>query len=74
VTHRRARYGLSHSQIRTWLAFQGWLCGLCQEPLEDRFDVDHDHDTGIVRGLLHHGCNTLLEQHPNVEHYKAGWV
>lgn len=39
----------------------GQRCELCQLPLkyEDAV-VDHCHDHGGVRGVLHRGCNSLL--------------
>jgi len=43
-----------------WLA-QGGLCGICGCSLEDiKVDVDHDHVTNLVRGLLCHPCNFKL--------------
>ena len=33
------------------------ICGIHQSELKSRFCVDHDHDTGKVRGLLCNGCN-----------------
>lgn len=43
---------------------QGGLCALCQQPLGKTAPLDpvldHDHNTGAVRGVLHRGCNSLL--------------
>lgn len=40
---------------------QGGLCAICHEPpLNRRLAVDHDHETGAVRGLLCTACNTTL--------------
>ena len=38
---------------------QGGRCALCQLPLTKPV-LDHDHQTGAVRGTLHNGCNALL--------------
>ncbi len=42
---------------------QGQRCGVCRsrDP-RHRFGwhVDHDHDTGLIRGILCHGCNTAI--------------
>jgi len=37
-------------------------CAICRGPSVDRkhFDVDHNHETGKVRGLLCHHCNKML--------------
>ncbi len=41
---------------------QGGCCALCGKPVAEgkRLVVDHDHKTGLVRGLLHPACNTGL--------------
>jgi hypothetical protein len=38
---------------------QGGLCAICAGPL-DRPHVDHDHETGKVRGILCFNCNAGL--------------
>jgi hypothetical protein len=41
--------------------FQNDLCWICgKHPEEKRLATDHDWETGEVRGLLCHRCNTLL--------------
>ena len=35
-------------------------CTLCNRPLGDYRAIDHDHRTGIVRGVLHRECNVAL--------------
>jgi hypothetical protein len=43
------------------LAAQGGACALCGESVSDGEAVtDHDHTTGVVRGVLHRGCNAML--------------
>lgn len=36
------------------------LCALCGDPIEPgKAVLDHDHETGHIRGVLHRGCNAL---------------
>lgn len=42
------------------LLLQNNLCGLCGEPIDLDAVLDHDHKTGLVRQVLHRGCNALL--------------
>lgn len=65
MTPREARlqrlYGLSEYQYTELLARQGHVCALCYRiPTGRRLDVDHDHRTGEIRGLLCHLCNRAL--------------
>lgn len=63
---RRARaillkYGLTPEAHGAMLQRQGGVCAICKRPPSDRgLFVDHDHDTGTVRGLLCPACNTAL--------------
>lgn len=42
------------------LAAQNNCCALCHEPIEPgKAVLDHDHKTGLVRQVLHRGCNAL---------------
>lgn len=40
---------------------QSGLCPLCRKPIDLKIKgegvIDHDHDTGRIRGLLHRSCN-----------------
>lgn len=44
------------------LAAQGSKCPICKRPPYDtrRFDIDHDHATMLIRGLLCVRCNQWL--------------
>lgn len=64
-----ASYGLSVSDYDRMLAEQGGVCAICGRP-ENRthhvtgrafnLSVDHDHETGKVRGLLCTRCNKAV--------------
>lgn len=66
--HRRkalARlYGITQEEYVHMLAVQGGHCAACtRTPEQERhgvLHVDHDHTTGVVRGLLCHRCNTAF--------------
>jgi len=39
---------------------QTGLCALCHETVEPgKAVLDHDHKSGLIRGVLHRGCNAL---------------
>lgn len=42
------------------LLLQNCQCALCEEPITDDAVLDHCHRTGLVRRVLHRGCNALL--------------
>lgn len=55
-------YGLTSDDYDEILARQGGGCAICGGPPNHgtrcrNFDVDHDHATGQVRGLLCNPCN-----------------
>ena len=56
------KYGLSLVAYEDLLQRQGGVCAICQKPPRQgrRLDVDHDHGTGSVRGLLCASCNTAI--------------
>jgi hypothetical protein len=58
------KYGLNADAYAAQLALQGGVCAICgsSDPGKGRryFSVDHDHETGAVRGLLCAPCNRGL--------------
>lgn len=59
---RRSRlkhqFGITPEQYDVLLAAQDGACALCRRaPKKRRLAVDHDHTTGVVRGLLCTPCN-----------------
>lgn len=55
----RARYGLTPQEVDKMLENQGGKCAICETKL-DKYRIDHDHNNGMVRGLLCHRCNLLI--------------
>lgn len=55
---------LKYTEIKDYrqqtLLLQNECCALCQEKIVDDAVLDHDHKTGLVRAVLHRGCNALL--------------
>lgn len=55
------RYGITRGQIQAMAQAQGGLCALCRKAPGGRgLQVDHDHESGKVRGLLCMPCNVAL--------------
>lgn len=56
------KFGISREDYETRLAAQGGGCAICGKPPPEkrRHHVDHDHETGAVRGVLCGHCNTGL--------------
>lgn len=66
--HRKARYGVTTQQFEDMMVAQECSCAICRVTL-DRPCIDHDHDTGAVRGLLCQNCNAgigLLKEDPAI--------
>lgn len=56
---RLHRYDLSQQEFEVLLQKQNGRCALCER---DPLFIDHDHVTGVVRGILCPGCNTSLSR------------
>ena len=54
----KTRYGISVEDRDALLLKQDGLCAICQE--NTATCIDHDHLTGLVRGILCHRCNIAL--------------
>jgi hypothetical protein len=67
LNSKSRRYGVTKEKYQTMLDDQDGVCAICGKP-ESRLSkgvistlsVDHDHDTGEVRGLLCSKCNQGL--------------
>lgn len=56
--HLRRRYGVTSAQVDTMVEVQFGKCAVCQTAPAEH--VDHDHETGAVRGILCFNCNGAL--------------
>jgi hypothetical protein len=71
VRQLRRLYGVTAQEFDRMIAEQGDCCAICQVRFDRRErgrrtskmngpNVDHDHETGAVRGVLCHACNLGL--------------
>jgi hypothetical protein len=71
-------YKLTSEKYDAIFIFQGGVCYVCQcpEPVKGRrLSVDHDHETGEIRGLACSRCNPLLGKIENAfKRYGLGKV
>ena len=60
--HLDKKYGLTQARYEEMLADQGGGCAICGRPPRPdiALHVDHDHETGVVRGLTCFRCNNAL--------------
>ena len=58
--HLKRRYGIGADEFDELVVQQGGVCAICGRP--DPEHVDHDHETGAVRGILCFNCNGGLGQ------------
>lgn len=58
----RERYGLTLCKYRKMLKAQDGMCAICRRPFgsKRKANVDHNHKTGRVRGILCYRCNKFL--------------
>lgn len=57
---RLAKYGLSTASYDELVEAQGGGCAICGSATDAPLHVDHDHETGMRRGLLCASCNRGL--------------
>jgi hypothetical protein len=53
--HLKQRYGIDAADVERMVGEQGGLCAVCRR--RPPAQVDHDHATDRVRGILCDGCN-----------------
>lgn len=69
-------YGITIGDYETFLEAQGGVCAICRDDCNrrttNRLCVDHDHQSGLVRGLLCFQCNVGIGKfQENVSHLKS---
>lgn len=71
----RRKYGVGLADYAAMLVAQDGCCAICdkEEPPDKMLDVDHDHATGVVRGLLCTNCNRMVgHAHDSADLLEAG--
>lgn len=68
--NRQKKYGITEEEFGIYWVAQKGKCAICEQALRlplaskgqplDVVAVDHDHSTGLVRGLLCNACNKGL--------------
>lgn len=53
-------FKLTPELVEVILRYQQGRCAICGTPFKTRRNIDHDHKTGEVRGILCHMCNRAL--------------
>lgn len=60
----RAKYGLTWEMYCDMVRAHNEVCAICYRPqlegISERLFVDHNHETGQVRGLLCNKCNWMI--------------
>lgn len=59
---RLKQYGITQHNYVSMYIEQRYCCKICTKPFTKTPNIDHDHKTGKVRGLLCDSCNRLLGQ------------
>ena len=58
--YQRKRNGFTPEMFNDMLFKQDFKCAICFVEINISSHADHDHETGIARGILCSSCNTLL--------------
>lgn len=71
--------GLTEESYLALKARQGFACAICSAPFPEKPEphIDHDHSTGVVRGLLCGPCNQgigLLRESPGLLERAAAYL
>lgn len=77
--HLKKEYGITPEEYSELLFLQGGVCAICSQDCQTgkKLSVDHNHNTGEVRGLLCHNCNRavgLLDDDPELMFKAAAYL
>lgn len=73
--HLNRTFGITLEDYENLLTKQNNVCAICQQSklLKRKLNIDHDHNTGKIRGLLCTSCNGKLgwyeQNKKNIEKY-----
>jgi len=58
----KKKYNITLEQFEQMKLSQNNCCAICGKPLKDGrgSNIDHNHESGRIRGVLCHKCNTAL--------------
>lgn len=77
AAYLKRKYGLEPLHIEQLLASCDHRCPACTQPFNQDsrpYCVDHDHKTGMVRGLLCRQCNDAIGfRHDKLSWFKRVW-
>jgi len=61
-THIMRKFGMTIEEYEYMFLVQDGVCAICKNPCETGMNlaVDHNHETGKIRGLLCKNCNTAI--------------
>jgi len=65
---RFKKYGITGEEFRTIVQKQNGRCPICSRTIDKNLSVDHNHDTGKIRGIICNKCNLSIgnaESDPN---------
>ena len=77
--HWKREFGINPQLYEDILASQGGVCAICRGACNSgrAMALDHDHETGMIRGVLCHKCNRgigLLRDDPNLLRAAANYL
>lgn len=58
--NRANNYGLSINDVANILLYQNNECPICLNVFDSTWVIEHNHNTGLVRGIVHHRCNNYI--------------